>query len=254
MARNFFDEGSPYLQHPLLTVERTTGEVDALEELLGVGPGAALLDVGCGFGRHSIEFARRGYRVTGIDPSPTMIDAATLAAERSASAGSLDVDFLVARAEAVELPGRRFAGAVCLFTTLGQVGPSGDDNRALLANVATMLEPGARLIVEVPQQAAAVAGLVESDIFDRPDGKTEISRRYDPATGRVSETFVLSDHDGRQRRFELEYRLYSAAELTGLLAEAGFTEVGLAGSLTDAIVGVPLSDDGPSMIAVAGKR
>ena len=33
-----------------------------------------MLDLACGFGRHSLEFARRGYDVTGIDITPAYID------------------------------------------------------------------------------------------------------------------------------------------------------------------------------------
>ena len=49
---------------------------------------ARVLDVGCGFGRHSIELARRGYWVVGVDPSVAMIAAAQ---ERVAK--SADYDF-----------------------------------------------------------------------------------------------------------------------------------------------------------------
>jgi SAM-dependent methyltransferase len=39
----------------------------------GIGPGAALLDAGCGTGRYAMELARRGFAVTGIDRSPAML-------------------------------------------------------------------------------------------------------------------------------------------------------------------------------------
>ena len=64
----FFSDGSPYLSHPLLTAERTAAEVDEIERLVGSVSGR-VLDVGCGFGRHSIELASRNADVTGIDPS-----------------------------------------------------------------------------------------------------------------------------------------------------------------------------------------
>ena len=36
-------------------------------ELLEMGPGDLLLDMGCGFGRHAYEAARRGARVVALD-------------------------------------------------------------------------------------------------------------------------------------------------------------------------------------------
>jgi SAM-dependent methyltransferase len=47
------------------------GEVDLVESLLA--PPSRVLDAGCGTGRTTIELARRGYAVTGIDLDPSMI-------------------------------------------------------------------------------------------------------------------------------------------------------------------------------------
>ena len=50
-------------------VKNTFAEVDFLIEVLDLPPGGLVLDVGCGTGRHSIELAKRGYAVTGLDLS-----------------------------------------------------------------------------------------------------------------------------------------------------------------------------------------
>jgi 2-polyprenyl-3-methyl-5-hydroxy-6-metoxy-1,4-benzoquinol methylase len=41
-------------------------ESEAIISWLEVKPGAKILDLGCGPGRHSLELARRGFEVTGI--------------------------------------------------------------------------------------------------------------------------------------------------------------------------------------------
>ena len=41
-----------------------------------------MLDLACGFGRHSLEFAKRGYDVTGIDITPVYIDYANEQAKK----------------------------------------------------------------------------------------------------------------------------------------------------------------------------
>ena len=48
--------GPAYLQYSF--TYGTTNEVDRLVEVLGIGPGDRLLDVGCGPGRHAHELAR----------------------------------------------------------------------------------------------------------------------------------------------------------------------------------------------------
>lgn len=54
----------------------TIGEVDFIEKEINFNKEARILDIGCGTGRHSLELARRGYDVTGIDLSTSMIEKA----------------------------------------------------------------------------------------------------------------------------------------------------------------------------------
>ena len=48
------------------------GEADLVESLLAEMDGRTVLDAGCGTGRVSIELARRGYAVTGVDADPAI--------------------------------------------------------------------------------------------------------------------------------------------------------------------------------------
>ena len=68
----FFDAHAPVYEDNVFT-KNTVLEVDFLLEELSLQPGDSILDVGCGTGRHSIELARRGYAVTGIDLSSEML-------------------------------------------------------------------------------------------------------------------------------------------------------------------------------------
>lgn len=54
-------------------VEDTQRQVDFLIEKLGLIGGERILDLACGFGRHSLELARRGFDVTGVDITPDYI-------------------------------------------------------------------------------------------------------------------------------------------------------------------------------------
>jgi len=153
MKTNFFEQGSPYLHHPLLTQERTAGEIDFILSILPVKPGARILDIGCGFGRHSLELARRGFDVLGIDPSAFMIDAAQ---ERAAGENRIPV-FRQERGQDLQLH-NEFDAAICLFTTLGQV-EDHKDNLPLLHNAYQALLPGGNFILEIPQRGWAVSNL-----------------------------------------------------------------------------------------------
>ncbi|HEV8247148.1 MAG TPA: class I SAM-dependent methyltransferase, partial [Polyangiaceae bacterium] len=96
----FFDFfGELQLDHQ--AEEQTRAEVDALERELGLSEPRRILDVPCGAGRHSLELARRGHRVTGVDFNPKVLDAAKDAAERQ----RLTLDFRLGDMRALEFNG-----------------------------------------------------------------------------------------------------------------------------------------------------
>ncbi|NJN84041.1 MAG: class I SAM-dependent methyltransferase [Caldilineaceae bacterium] len=237
---NFFETGSPYLHHPLLTPERTAAEVDFVITRLQLPDRARILDVGCGFGRHSIELARRGFAVTAIDPAPAMVAAAH---ERAKAAG-VSVEFQSVSGETFAAA-NRYAAAICLFTTLGQISATGE-NSALLGNIFAALLPGGRLIVELPQRAVAVETLKRHERFGGDDRYTEVNREFDPSSNTMSERFEVVDGDNR-RDFLLRYRLFSRPEVERLLAAHGF---GLNAFYAD-YAGAPLLHSSPTMIVVA---
>jgi cyclopropane fatty-acyl-phospholipid synthase-like methyltransferase len=96
-----------------MTPEQTRTEVEFLERVLRIAPGAQLLDVPCGNGRHAIEVAKRGYRLTGVDQSEEFI-----AEVRSA-------DSVTARrvlGDMCDLPWpSEFDGAYCFGNSFGYV-------------------------------------------------------------------------------------------------------------------------------------
>src|SRR6476646_2231784 len=73
--------------------ERTRREVDFAVERLELAPGARVLDVGCGHGRHSLELARRGFGVVGVDlrARPRRSKAATPLSSGSTRAASRSI-------------------------------------------------------------------------------------------------------------------------------------------------------------------
>ena len=108
----------------------------ALLELLPP-PGRRTLDVGCGEGRLARELSARGHRVTGVEGSPALAEAAR------ASDPALEV--ICADAAELPLPGGSADLAVACLSLLNM-----DDMPRVVAEVARVLEPGGRFaIVEV---------------------------------------------------------------------------------------------------------
>ncbi|MHB1355531.1 MAG: class I SAM-dependent methyltransferase [Anaerolineae bacterium] len=124
----------------------TVKEVDFIIDELHLRSGAAVLDVGCGTGRHSINLAQRGYQVTGIDLSVEML---SKAAQKAIIAG-VKVAWIQADATRFYLD-QTFDGAICLCEgAFGLLG-SGDDAiehpLAILQNISRCLKPGAKFVL-----------------------------------------------------------------------------------------------------------
>src|SRR5712692_5760145 len=66
----FFDDDYLKIYRPMFTEETTRREVDFIDSALELKAGDPVLDLACGFGRHAIGMAKRGFRVTGLDFNP----------------------------------------------------------------------------------------------------------------------------------------------------------------------------------------
>jgi 2-polyprenyl-6-hydroxyphenyl methylase / 3-demethylubiquinone-9 3-methyltransferase len=95
--------------------------------------GLRALDIGCGGGLLAEEFARIGYQVTGIDPSSRSIQ---VAGDHARLAG-LEIDYIVARGEAIPFDDAAFDVVYCC-DVLEHV----DDLSAVIAETARVLKPG----------------------------------------------------------------------------------------------------------------
>ena len=62
--------------------EDTKRQVDFVIQKLHLKGGEKVLDLACGYGRHSLELARRGFSVTGVDITPAYIQFAREEARR----------------------------------------------------------------------------------------------------------------------------------------------------------------------------
>lgn len=73
-------------------VESTEEQVDFLIERLELNGVERILDLACGFGRHSLELAARGFAVTGVDITKEYVDYAN----KTAAEKGLNAEFILA--------------------------------------------------------------------------------------------------------------------------------------------------------------
>jgi ubiquinone/menaquinone biosynthesis C-methylase UbiE len=203
-------------------------ETDALAaaRLAGVEPGADVVDVPCGFGRHTLALARAGYRVVGVDRSQTLLD------EARRRAGGERWPKLT-RADYRELPfsDESFDAALNLFTSLGYLGD--EEDVKVLAAIRRVLRPGAKLVLETMHRDRLVTNFSESDWHLMGEGRLLLEQRtWDPVTGVAQSTQTLIDSTGERESRTFSVRTYSATELMAMIARAGFSDAKAYGSFT----------------------
>jgi ubiquinone/menaquinone biosynthesis C-methylase UbiE len=202
--------------------EQAEGQALGAARLSGCPEGGELLDVPCGFGRHSIPLAQAGYRVTGVDRSQVLIDEA---ARRSSAPKFAQADYR-------DLPFRddSFDAALCLFSSLGYLGDE-EDTRAL-TEIRRVLRPGARLVIETNHRDLLVTRWSDTDWYLVGEGRLLLEQRtFDPAAGVAQSTQTLIDSNGERESRSWSLRVYTATELLGMLDRAGFESARCYGDL-----------------------
>ena len=105
-----------------------------------------LLDVGCGTGGHSIEFANRGYNVTGVDMAPAMIALAD-AKLKQLPCNIAHPQFVVGDAGHFSLTNKSHDIAIMMFAVLGYLN-SNDEILRALRNIHSHLKVGAAFVCD----------------------------------------------------------------------------------------------------------
>ena len=228
----------------LFTGPRLAGapaEVERAVLLAALAPGAPVLDLCCGVGRHSVEFARRGFAVTGVDRTRRFLDQARAWAREAGVA----VEFVEADMRDFCRPGA-FAAAVNLFTSFGYFEDAADDLR-VAENVCRSLRPGGAFIVDILGKEILARVFCERDWHAEADGTLVIEERsVRPGWEWVDGRWIILRGE-RREEIRLATRMYSSGELKALLLSAGFSRVGVYSDLA----GHPYDNKANRLVAVA---
>ena len=196
--------------------DRTQQQVEFIEKTLALPPSSAILDLACGWGRHAIPLAQRGYRVTGQDLSQLHLDLARKAADAAGVSLSLvhgDMREISFEAE--------FDAVINISSAFGYLENDAEDAK-VLGQVGKALKPGGKFFIDVGNREHVIRAYASRDWQQLEDGALVLFERHiDLVTSRNHVSIILIEPDGRRRETGHVFRFYTLTELIKMLAEAG---------------------------------
>ncbi len=187
--------------------------VTLLRDITGLGPGTKALDLGCGAGRHLEEMRRIGYRATGLDLSPPMLEAARESLP--------EADLVLGDMRRPPFRTGSFDVVTSYFTSFGYFDDEEED-MGVLREVRRILRDGGRFLLDFLNADHVVANLRTEDRRN-VSGIDVVQERRLVGGGRIVEkriTLGAADASSR-RKFVERVRLYRPSELTSMLVSAG---------------------------------
>lgn len=167
---SWFDSAHYHRLYVHRSDEEAAHFVDALIAQQRLRAGAAVLDLGCGTGRHSKHLASKGFDVTGVD-----LSAESLRMARTNESASLR---FVRQDMRTPFGTRSYDCVVNLFTSFGYFEDPAD-NLTVIRNVAESLKPGGSFILDYLNVRRAESQLPADEVVERENISYHISRWMD---------------------------------------------------------------------------
>jgi 2-polyprenyl-3-methyl-5-hydroxy-6-metoxy-1,4-benzoquinol methylase len=205
----------------------TLGECDFIESEIGFNKQAEIIDIGCGTGRHSIELAKRGYIITGIDLSESQLKRA----REKATELKLQVEFQ--KHDARELP---FSGAFDLAIMICEgafpLMESDEMNFLILQNAAKSLKDNGKLIFTTLNGLFPLFHSVKDFLASHKENgnATYDKNSFDLMTFRDYSTTTVEDDLENSKVLECNERYYVPSEISWLLKSLNFKKIDILGA------------------------
>ncbi|MFH1239114.1 MAG: class I SAM-dependent methyltransferase, partial [bacterium] len=192
----------------------TDTEVRFIMDVIGPAEGKFLLDLLCGFGRHAIELAERGYKVTGVDISREYI----YELKQTAWKAKFPLEALEGDILSIEI-NKLFDGIYCLGNSFGYFDHEGMD--LFIQKIAGWLKSGGKFILHTAMAAET--------ILPNFQGKEEVTigdinllmhHIYNTGESFIETNYSFFRAGVTERRVSRHY-IYTLAEIKKMLLAVG---------------------------------
>ncbi|RYY86797.1 MAG: class I SAM-dependent methyltransferase [Chitinophagaceae bacterium] len=213
----FFDGQYRELWRRTIPAGLTEAECDFIQQMAALTPGAPVLDLLCGYGRHALELARRGHPVTAVDNSDAYINEIRTAA----AAESLPVEAVCASALEYRPGAGTYDAVLCMGNSFAFFNPA--DTARLCQSIGSALRPGGRFIFNSWTIAEVALRHFQERVWSELEGyKYLVSSRWLHSPSRIESEHILLDDQKQVESIPGVDYIYSLNEL-----EAFFTAAGL---------------------------
>ncbi len=247
--RDWYDQlapgGARSQEDPEAFEERTRREATFITNVLTLPASARVLDLCCGWGRHALVLAERGFAVTGLDRSAYHLSIARAEADRR----GLDVRWVEADMREIPAADAAFDAVVNMFTAFGYFDDA--DNQRVLEEISRTLAPDGCCLIDVINRDYLMSVFTRADWQEAADGRLILERRrFDVQTGRVHAAWTLVHEDGTRSTHAHDERIYTMQELSLRCHLAGLEVDAAWGGYDES----PLTRHSPRLIVRAHKR
>lgn len=209
--KHYFNKDYLELYYFLFDENRTKKEINFIINALKLKKDDKILDLCCGWGRHMIELAEKGYNATGIDYSkPFLKVGKNIAKEKGIKANFIYGDICKFSFK------KRFDVILNLFTSFGYFSDS--DNRKIIENISKSLNHKGKFIIDIPNICYFLFHF--KDVFKYKNGGKNILENH------VFNPITLRDYvklkiikKGKQKKSEYILRFYTFPEIKKILEE-----------------------------------
>lgn len=198
--------------------ESSRQQVDFVVEKLALQPGARVLDLCCGQGRHLLDLMRRGYDVVGVDLSDYMLGKC----REFAAKESLEPCLVQADMREINFTAE-FDAAINMWSSFGYL-ESEDEDQEVLDGVSRALKPGGRFLLDMINRDSLMRRYTERRWQENSRGDIILEDcRFDCVTGRNEVREIAIHPDGSRTENCHSVRIYTYRELEEMLKKAALT-------------------------------
>ena len=213
---SFFDGYYKDIWRQTFPEKTTLAEIDWIIREGNLNAGNTVLDVMCGYGRHSLELGRRGLRVTAIDNLPDYINEIRDTKERE----NLPIEALCEDVLEMALDSQ-YDVAICMGNSLQFFNEQ--ETLRLLASISERLKPAGKLFINTWSIAEIAMKIFKEKSWGRFGDLlflTDCKLLFHPTRMEIN-SLIITDSGEREEKTGVDF-IYSISELEGMLNKTGF--------------------------------